>query len=80
MNNGWKSLALVLAGILLGACARQALVRDAAAQPSRGYLVVGGSLTADGYRNDLNKYGAEGWRFVGAIPVHGAPAMIVLEH
>ena len=79
MKDGWKTLAMILFGVLLGACARHLVIAKAAAQTGHGYLVVVGSATPDGYRNDLNKYGREGWRFVGTVPVGSGPPMLVLE-
>ena len=80
MQNGWKSLALVLAGILLGACVKDLVSTRAHAEPGgRRYVVVDGSMGSDGYEKDLNEKAAEGWRYVGTIPFGSAPSKLVFE-
>ncbi len=77
MINGWKYLSLVLLGVVLGACAKQVLVSDARAQGGRPrYTVVGASATAGGYEEDLNKYAAEGWRYVGPISINNGSLLV----
>lgn len=67
-----KGIALAAAlglGLVVGACVRS-VVSEAHAQPvgpGFSYKVVGGSLTGGGAEEDLNRFGGEGWRFVGVI-------------
>jgi hypothetical protein len=80
MKDGWKSLALVLAGILLGACVKDLVSARAQAQGGgTRYLVIDGSLSADGYEKDLNEKAREGYRYVGAISHGNFPSKLVFE-
>ncbi len=54
-------------GVLRDALAPRALAQSAPHQ----YKVVDASFRAEGYEEDLNKYTAEGWRYVGSIPASG---------
>ncbi|MBK7863661.1 MAG: hypothetical protein IPJ65_34665 [Archangiaceae bacterium] len=70
-------------GVAIGACAREAVraaVPAAAhAQGGKKYMVVGASMSAGGYEEDLNKYTAEGWRYVGPLPAGNANPALVFE-
>jgi hypothetical protein len=78
MNKGITLAAAVCLGAFLGACVRN-VVSEARAQPVGGrleYKIVGGSMSIGGYEEDLNKMAAEGWRFVGPLPVQGGSHLI----
>jgi hypothetical protein len=80
MKDGWKSLALVLAGVLLGACVKDLVSSRANAAGGGGrYLVIDGSFSAEGYQNDMNDKAREGYRFVGAIPFGNTAGKLVFE-
>lgn len=80
MNNGWKVLALVTLGILAGTYGQHLLMGQAQAEgaaPTVKYKVVGGSMSAGGYEEDLNKFTSQGWRYVGAIPRGEIPSDLI---
>ena len=76
MNKGIWLAAALFAGSLLGS-GLQGVVgallapRAQAQSVQHQFKVVGGSYRAQGYEDDLNKYTAEGWRYVGSIPDTG---------
>lgn len=78
-------LVVLVVGAVLGACFRgavvDAVVGDAHAQQpaTHQYKIVGGSFTDDGYQQDLDKYGAAGWRLVAAVPNGNGPGKLVFE-
>ena len=79
MKKGITLAAAVCFGAAFGACVRS-VVSDARAQPAAGgalqYKVVGFSMSQGGYEEDLNKMAAEGWRFVGPIPIQGGSHLV----
>ncbi len=78
MKKGITLAAAVCLGAFFGACVRN-VVGEARAQPVGGrleYKIIGGSMTIGGYEEDLNKMAAEGWRFVGPLPVQGGSHLI----
>jgi hypothetical protein len=82
MKRGFSMLVVLFVGAMGGACVRGAVdlvVRDAYAQPAHQYKVVGGSMSDDGYQQDLDKYSAAGWRLVAAIPNGQGPGKLVFE-
>jgi hypothetical protein len=78
MKQGLTLLAAVCFGAGFGACVRGVVVNDAHAQAAgtRQYKVVGASFGAGGYEEDLNKMSAEGWRYVGAIPIQNQSHLV----
>ena len=77
MKRGFTLLAAVCFGAGLGACVR-GVVSDARAQVAgqHQYKVVGASFGASGYEEDLNKMAAEGWHYVGAIPIQNQSHLV----
>jgi hypothetical protein len=65
-------------GIAIGVCAREVLPGKAHAQGAkRQYMVRGASGSIGGYEKDLNALTADGWSFVGPLPLgNGNPALI----
>ncbi len=81
MRKGLTLVAALCFGAAFGACVRN-VVSDARAQPVGGrveYKVVGGSMSAGGYEEDLNKFTAEGWRFVAPLPAGNGNAGLIFE-
>jgi hypothetical protein len=76
--NKSQLIAAVSLGIALGVCAREVLPRAAHAQGGgKKYMVRGASGGIGGYEKDLNALTAEGWQFVGPLPMaNGNPALI----
>ncbi|MHB8872755.1 MAG: DUF4177 domain-containing protein [Myxococcaceae bacterium] len=82
MKRGFAIVVALFVGAFLGACFRDAVkVGDAHATATgqRQYKVVGGSISTGGYEDDMNKMAAEGWHYVGAIPVTNGTAPIIFE-
>jgi hypothetical protein len=74
-------ISVLCIGIAIGACAREAVrvASPGTAQAAGGarYKVVGPSFAIGGYEEDLNKFSAEGWRYVGPLPTgNGNPALV----
>ena len=81
MKKGITLVAAVCFGAAFGACVRN-VVSDASAQPVGGrfeYKVLGASMGAGGYEEDLNKMAAEGWRYSSALPLGNANSLLVFE-
>jgi hypothetical protein len=76
-------VAAVAIGVALGACAREVIrevsPRAAHAQGPRQYMVRGASGTIGGYERDLNDLSAEGWRYVGPLPLGNTNPALVFE-
>ena len=69
MKKGFAALAAVCFGAVLGACVRDVVGAARAQDGATRYQVIGMSIGAGGYEDDLNKMTAQGWHFVGTIPV-----------